>query len=165
MNAHDQNRHRLAAPCNVRRSDRDDRLRLDRQRNAAAAGAAYRLRPERNSSSSPRKTTDRRLLDDRHLRFVHHGDHPGKLPRCADAASHRGTGPRHDRQPLGRHLLGRSDGVRQGHRRVLHRHRGRAVAGPLHRPQALDLAALELRAARRRCWTLRRRQPRRRRPP
>ena len=50
------------------------------------------------------------------------------LARCSPAA-----GPRHDRQPVGRHLLGRPDGALQGHRRLLHRHRVRAVARPLHR--------------------------------
>ena len=81
---------------------------------------------------------------------MHAGDHQGELSRRAHAAAHGRAGPRHDRQPVGRYLLGRPDGVRQGHRRLLHRHRGRAVAGPLHRPQPLDLGALELRAARRR---------------
>ena len=75
-------------------------------------------------------------------------DHQGQLPPGADPAAHRRSRPRHDRQPVGRHLVGRPDGLLQGHRRLLHRHGLRAVARPLHQRQGLDLGALELCAAR-----------------
>ena len=39
------------------------------------------------------------------------GDHQGELPRGAHAAAHRGARPRHDRQSVGRHLVGRPDGI------------------------------------------------------
>ena len=78
------------------------------------------------------------------------GADEGELSRDPHPAADRGAGPRHGREPVGRHLLGRPHGAVQGSRRLLHRHRRRAVAGPLHRPQPFDLGALELCAARER---------------
>ena len=53
----------------------------------------------------------------------------------------------HDREPVGRHLVGRADGARPEAGRVLPRHRGRAMAGPLHGPLAVHFGALQLRVA------------------
>ena len=66
-------------------------------------------------------------------RFHPPGRDPGELPRPAGAAAHRGRRARLLRQPLGRHQLGRHHGARPRTRRLLHRHRGRAVAGLLFR--------------------------------
>ena len=91
---------------------------------------------------------DRKLLDERGIRFIHQAVTRENYRDAARAAAHRGRRPRLLRQPLGRHLLGRDHGVLPRDRRALHRHRGRAVAGLLFRSQARPGAALELRAAR-----------------
>ncbi len=149
MNVMTEAHHRLAPARAFRWPDRHDRLRLDRQRDAATDRAAPRLRPveiRRHRAGGRGSPPARRPA----AAFHPCGDHQGELPRRARPAAHRRAGPRHDRQPLGRYLFGRSDGTRQGPRRLLHRHRGRAVARTLYRPQFVDLRALELRAARRR---------------
>ena len=90
--------------------------------------------------------------------FHPHRDHQGELPRRADPAPHRRAGPRHDRQPFGRYQFGRADRVRQGSRRLLHRHRGRAMARALHRPH-LSISARSNYALREGVLELRRRRP------
>ena len=92
--------------------------------------------------------TDRKLLDERKLKFIKVGLTKAQPPRGADPAAQGRAGARHDRQRLGRHLLGRPDGPLQGPRLPLHRHRRRAVAGLLRRSEAHAVAALELRAPR-----------------
>src|SRR5262249_55623346 len=135
-----------AAPCPLRRTDRHDRLRLDRQRHPAADRAAYRFRPleiRGDRARRQRPAPARRAADPIRSSRAHERE----LSRHPDPAADHGAGPRHGRQPLGRYLLGRSDGVLQGPRRLLYRHGRRAVAGPLHQPQALHLGTLQLRAA------------------
>ena len=90
---------------------------------------------------------DRSLLDERQIQFIHKALTQGQLSRDPHPAADRGAGPRHGREPVGRHLLGRPHGAVQGSRHLLHRHRRGAVARPLHRPQPFDLGALELCAA------------------
>ena len=131
----------------LRRPDRHDRLRLDRPRHPAAAGAAHRVRPLEVRGDRPGR--HRPQAARRAQAQVHEGrPDQGQLPRGADPAAQGRAGPRHDRQRLGRHLLGRPDGALQGHRLPLHRHRRRAVAGLLRRPEDHAVAALELCAAR-----------------
>ena len=90
----------------IRRPDRHDRLRLHRPRRAAAAGATPRLRsievrrhrPGRHRSGPARRARP----------ALRAGcDHQGELPAGPHAAAHRRARPRHDHQPVGRHLLGR----------------------------------------------------------
>ena len=117
MNALDPHDRRPPPARAVRRPDRDDRLRLDRPRHAAADRAPHRLRPlevRRDRAGRHRPRAARRAQAP--LREAR--DHPGELPRGAHPAAHRRAGPRHDRQPVGRHLLGRPDGPLQGHRRA-----------------------------------------------
>ena len=91
---------------------------------------------------------DRHLLDERGIRFeqlaITRDNYRDVLTPAADGR--RRAGPR--RQPVGRHVLGGAHRPLQGHRRALHRHRRRALAGLLHRHAPQRLAALQLRPAR-----------------
>ena len=97
--------------------------------------------------------TDRELLDERKLKFIKVGLTKENHREVLTPLLTGGAGARHDRQRVGRHLLGRPDGPLQGHRLPLHRHRRRAVAGFLRRPQDHAVAALELCARASACWT------------
>ena len=143
----DLNNDCLAHSRPLRRPDCDDRLRLDRQGHPAAAGAAHRVRSRQIRRHRPGR--HRPGAAGRAQAALPQGrPHQGQLPRGAQAAAHRRPRARHDRQRLGRYLVGRPDGLLQGHQRLLYRHRGRAVARPLQQPQFLRLAALQLCAAR-----------------
>ena len=132
----------------ISRPDRDDRLRLDRPRHAAADRAPFRLRQVAHSSCiDPDDEDRRRSATKRGIRFIQQARDQGELPRGADAAAHRRR-PGLLRQPVGRHLLGRHHGALQRARRALHRHRHRAVARLLFRHSKGAGRALELRAAR-----------------
>ena len=133
--------------CPFRRPDRDDRLRLDRQRHPAADRAAHRLRPREVRGHRPGR--QRPAAAGRAQHPLHPcRDHQGELPRGAHPAADRGPGRGMVVNLSVDTSLGRPDGALQGPRRLLHRHRGRALARPLHRPQPLGLGALELCAAR-----------------
>ena len=67
--------------------------------------------------------SDRGLLDERQIQFIHQGSDEGELSRDPHPAADRGARPRPVREPVGRHLLGRHHGAVQGSRRLLHRHR------------------------------------------
>ena len=75
--------------------------------------------------------TDRRLLDERKLKFIKVGLTKDNHREVLTPLLTGGAGPRHDRQRVGRHLVGRPDGALQGPQLPLHRHGRRAVAGLL----------------------------------
>ena len=89
MNAPHRRDRGLARARPVRRPDRDDRLRLDRQGHAAADRAPLRIRHARSSSSSIRTTATASLLDERGIRFIHQARDQGELSRAAHAAADR----------------------------------------------------------------------------
>ena len=70
---------------------------------------------------------DRKLLDERGIRFIHQAVTRDNYRKLLRPAAHRGRRPGLLRQPLGRHLLARHHGVLPRDRRALHRHRGRAL--------------------------------------
>ena len=76
---------------------------------------------------------DRKLLDQRGIRFIHQAVTKDNYRHSADAAADRRRRPGLLRQPVGRHLVARHHGAVPRDRRALHRHRGRAVAGLLFR--------------------------------
>ena len=91
---------------------------------------------------------DRKLLDERGIRFIHEAVTKDNYRRSAAAAAHRRRRPGLLRQSFGRHLLARHHGAVQRDRRALHRHRQRAVGRLLLRFQTGAGGALELRPAR-----------------
>ena len=93
---------------------------------------------------------DRSLLDERQIRFIHQAltkdNYREILTPLLTAGPGRGMVVNLSVDTSSVDLME----LCQGSRRLLHRHRRRAVAGPLHRPQPFDLGALELCAARER---------------
>ena len=72
---------------------------------------------------------DRKLLDDRGIRFIHQAVTRDNYRKLLRPAAHRRRRPGLLRQSVGRHLVGRYHGILPRDRRPLHRHRGRALAG------------------------------------
>ena len=137
----------LACSCPHHGPRRHDRLRLHRQRHAAADRASFQLRQvplRRHRSGGQGPASARRARHPLHPS----GGHPRQLQAPADAAAHRRRRPGLLRQRVGRHLLARHHGALPRDRRALHRHRGRALDRLLLRLQARAGGALELRAAR-----------------
>ena len=91
---------------------------------------------------------DRKLLDERGVRFVHLGLTRDNYRDALEQIPDRRRRPGLLRQPLGRHLLARHHALLPRARRALHRHRRRAVAGLLLRQVARQRGAHQLRAAR-----------------
>ncbi len=96
--------------------------------------------------------TDRALLDERKLRFMQAAITRDNYRQVLTPLLNGRRRPRHDRQPVGRHLVGRPDGPLQGYRRPLHRHRQRALAGPLRQRQAPRCRSARTTRCARRCW-------------
>ena len=67
---------------------------------------------DRSKSSSLRRRTTTAACSMTQAALCAFGDYQGELPRRADPARDRGTGPRHDHQSFGRYVLGRADGIR-----------------------------------------------------
>ena len=127
--------------------DRDDRFRIDRQRNIAADRAPLRVRPgalRRHRPERFRPEASRRAR--RPLRA--RGPDARQLSRRADQIPDRGLGPRFLRQPVGRHLVARPHAPLPRARRALRRYRRRALAGLLLRQVARQRRAHQLRLAR-----------------
>ena len=92
--------------------------------------------------------SDRKLLDERGIRFLHLAITPRQLSRDARQAADRRRRPGLLRQPVGRHVVARHHALLPRDRRALHRHRRRAVARLLFRQVARQRVAHQLRAAR-----------------
>ena len=131
----------------IDRPDRDDRLRVDRQGDAAADRASLRIRPgalRRHRSGRFRPQAPRRARRPLRPSGLTRDNYRDVLTQIPD----RGLRPGLLRQPLGRHLLARPHAPLPRARRALHRHRRRALAGLLLRQVARQRGAHQLRAAR-----------------
>ena len=113
MNTHTRIRPRLAGARTFRGPDRHDRVRLDRQGHPAADRAAYRLRPLQARRDRARRraigscwTSARSASSMPALTKENYRD---LLTPLLTGGPGRGM----MREPVGRHLLGRPDGVRQ----------------------------------------------------
>ena len=78
--------------------------------------------------------SDRKLLDEHGIRFVHQAVTRERYRHLLRAASDGGRRAGLLREPLRRHLLARHHAALPRDRRALHRYRRRAVAGLLFRP-------------------------------
>ena len=92
--------------------------------------------------------SDRKLLDERGIKFVHLAITRDNYREVLGKLLHRRRRPGLLRQSVGRHLLARHHALLPRDRRALYRHRRRAVAGLLFRQVARQRVAHQLRAAR-----------------
>ena len=138
----------LARSRPYRRPHRDDRLRLDRQGHAAADRAAFRVRQVPNFVVIDPDDKDRRLLDERGIRFVHEAvtrdNYRKLLTPLLTAGGGQGFCVNLSVDTSSLDIMELCNDAR----RALHRHRQRAVGRLLFRHQARAGGTLELRAAR-----------------